>query len=178
MGCMSRQRGISLIEVLVATLIFSIGLIGLAGLMVMATRSNHGAYLRTQVIFLANNMANRMSANSVGVWSGKYNSSGYPLAVASVDCSTTACNATSLAARDQQMWSSQLRAFLPNPQATITCGGTTSAGYNPTAQINFRPPYGGNCNMQIQWSERSAGDQASQSNAAAQIQTFTWEFQP
>jgi type IV pilus assembly protein PilV len=178
MQALSRQRGISLIEVLIATLIFSIGLIGLAGLMVMATRSNHAAYLRTQVIFLANNMANRMSANPVGVWNGKYNGSGYPLAATSVDCSTTACDAASLAARDQQMWSSQLRVFLPNPQATITCGDITSAGYNPSAQINFRPPYGGNCNMTIQWSERSAGDQANESNAAAQLQTFTWEFQP
>ncbi len=44
----SRQRGVSLIEVLMAVLIFSIGLIGLAGLMVISTRSNHSAYLRTQ----------------------------------------------------------------------------------------------------------------------------------
>jgi type IV pilus assembly protein PilV len=178
MQILSRQRGISLIEVLVATLIFSIGLIGLAGLMVMATRSNHAAYLRTQVIFLANNMANRMSANPMGVWGGKYNGSAYPVAVTPVDCSTTACNAATLAAHDQQLWSSQLRVFLPNPHATITCGNLSSAGYDPTQQINFRPPYGGNCNMTIRWSERSTGDLANQSNAAAQLSTFTWEFQP
>ena len=56
-----------------AVLIFSIGLIGLAGLMVMATRSNHTAYLRTQATFLATNMADRMRANPVAVWSNAYN---------------------------------------------------------------------------------------------------------
>ena len=60
MQVLSRQRGISLIEVMMSVLIFSIGLIGLAGLMVMSTRSNHSAYLRTQATFLANNMVDQI----------------------------------------------------------------------------------------------------------------------
>jgi type IV pilus assembly protein PilV len=72
------QRGITLIEVLVAVLIFSIGLLGVAGLLVMSVRSNHAAYLRTQVTFLAQSMADRMQANPIGVWSGDYNGR-YPI---------------------------------------------------------------------------------------------------
>src|SRR6185312_8271860 len=86
MQVLSRQRGVSLIEVMMAVLIFSIGLIGLATLMVMATRSNHAAYLRTQVVFLANSMAGRMSANPVGVWKGDYNSTTYPVSSSSIGC--------------------------------------------------------------------------------------------
>ena len=178
MQVLSRQRGVSLIEVMMAVLIFSIGLLGLAGLMVMATRSNHAAYLRTQVIFLANNMANRMSGNPAGVWNGNYNSTAYPVAAASAGCgSGAACSPADLATHDQQMWSSQLRTFLPNPTAKITCTGTGTVGYNPTAQINLRPPYGGTCSMTIQWAEVATGDQTTQA-APANPQIFAWKFQP
>ena len=177
MQVLSRQRGVSLIEVMMAVLIFSIGLIGLAGLMVMSTRSNHAAYLRTQVTFLANNMADRMSANPTAVWQGTYNANNYPISASTAannDCSS-ACSPAALAQADQRKWSSQLRTFLPSPSAKIACGGVTTAGYDPTSQINFRPPYGGTCKMTIQWSERGAGDK---NNRASNPQTFVWEFQP
>ncbi len=176
MQVLSRQRGVSLIEVMMAVLIFSIGLIGLAGLLVVATRSNHTAYLRTQVTFLASNMANRMSANPAGVWRGSYNSTAYPVTASTVGCGSGAgCSPADLATHDQQLWSSQLRTFLPNPTASIACGGLTSAGYDPTSQLNMRPPYGGNCEMTIKWNERGAGDKA---NRGIATQTFKWEFQP
>lgn len=171
----SRQRGVSLIEVMMAVLIFSIGLIGLAGLMVMATRSNHAAYLRTQVVFLANTMANRMSANPAGIWNGSYNLT-YPVAAAAPGCgSGSPCDPAGLASHDAQLWSTQLQTFLPNPSATIACSGVGSAGYNPSGQLNRRPPYGGTCSMTISWSERAAGDQT---HSDSTTQTFAWEFQP
>ena len=80
----SCQRGITLIEVLVALLIFSVGLIGLAGLMTMAMRANQVAYQRTQVTFLADGMAERMRANALGVWRGSYSSKEYPSPVAPI----------------------------------------------------------------------------------------------
>ena len=176
MQVLLRQRGVSLIEVMMAVLIFSIGLLGLASLMVMATRSNHAAYLRTQVTFLANSMAGRMSANPVGVWNGDYNNSAYPVSSTSVGCGFgAACSPAALATHDQRLWSSQLRTFLPNPVATIACTGVGSAGYDPTSQLAMRPPYGGNCQMTIKWNEQQAGDKTHSSSAQ---QTFTWEFQP
>jgi len=172
----SRQRGTSLIEVMMAVLVFSIGLIGLAGLMVMAARSSHAAYLRTQVTFLASNMANRMSANSTGVWKGSYNSADYPTTVTGDDCGDgAACDSAALAAHDQKLWSSQLTTFLPNPKATIQCSGVDSVVFDPTQQLNRRPPYGGNCVMTISWIEQGAGDESHRGNVT---QTFAWEFQP
>lgn len=171
-----RQGGVSLIEVLVAVLVFSIGLIGLAGLIVMSTRSTHVGYLRTQVTFLANNMAERMSANSAAVWAGNYNLT-YPVAAAPAGCDTpaTACIAADLATHDAQIWSTQLIAFLPSPTATIACTGVTSVTYNPSGNLPQRPPYGGNCVMTVSWTERGAGDQ---NNQGATPQLFTWNFQP
>lgn len=128
----SRQRGVSLIEVLVAVMIFSIGLVGLAGLLIMATRSNQAAYLRTQVTFLAHNMADRMSANPMAVWDGSYNSTGYPVATTvTTKCDNSSpCTPDNLATHDMQMWSSQLAAFLPNATAKIKCDNS-AAGFAP-----------------------------------------------
>jgi len=176
MQVLSRQRGISLIEVMMAVLIFSIGLIGLASLMVMATRSNHAAYVRTQAVFLANSMAARMSANPIGVWSGNYNSTAYPVSSSSIGCgSGAACDAAELATHDQRLWSSQLKTFLPNPSASIQCGGVGTAGYDPTSQLSMRPPYGGTCAMTITWNEQGAGDR---DNRDSEAKSFSWEFQP
>lgn len=170
-----RQRGVSLIEVLIAVLIFSIGLIGLAGLMVVSTRSNHVAYLRTQVTFLANNMAERMSANPTGVWAGNYNST-YPVSAGSIGCDASSpCSAAQVAAHDQQVWSRQLSTFLPRPSATIACTGVGSVAFNPSGYIQQRPPYGGNCAMTIKWTERPA---AGQTDSDSSTRTFAWNFQP
>lgn len=169
----SQQRGITLIEILIAVLVFSLGLIGVAGLLVMATGANHGGYLRTQVTYLAQNMADRMSANPIGVWDDKYNSDSYPLSV-SQDCST-GCSPAQLAVHDQEMWSSQLETFLPNAKASIQCTAA-KAGFLPQgAQLGMRPPYGGTCHMTIEWTERGSGAESDRESAP---QTFAWEFQP
>jgi type IV pilus assembly protein PilV len=176
MRVLSRQRGVSLIEVLMAVLIFSIGLIGLAGLMVMATRSNHTAYLRTQATFLATNMADRMRSNPVAVWNNAYNKTLPTTATQTCDQGTP-CNPAQLATHDLQMWNDQLQTFLPNPSATITCT-SAQTGYTPVGtQVGMRPPYGGTCAMSITWDERGiAGDVATSGDTAPQ--TFNWEFQP
>jgi type IV pilus assembly protein PilV len=184
------QRGVSLIEVLVAVLIFSVGMIGVAGLLIMATRSNHTAYLRTQAAFLAGNMVDRMSANPVGVWMGSYDSTGYPVSASTAannDCST-GCTPDALAQSDQRAWSRQLQTFLPQASARISCD-KSNAGYTPATwvppssstspsapvatpgQIGMRPPYGGTCSMHITWYEQDSPNSTSQ-------QTFDWEFQP
>jgi len=58
-----RQSGFTLLEVLVAILVLSIGLLGLAGLMASSIRNNHSAYQRTQATWLAYDMIDRMRVN-------------------------------------------------------------------------------------------------------------------
>ena len=164
------SRGVSLIEVLVAMLVFSLGLIGAAALLAMAARSDHAAFVRTQVTFLAQSMAERMRANLVGVWNGDYNGR-YPDA-SEQDCAA-GCTPSQLARHDRQRWNSQLASLLP-PGATgrIQCEPQGGLPAPAPAQVLLRPPYGGQCSMTLTWIERSALD------ARAAPQTFAWEFQP
>ncbi len=56
------QEGATLIEVLIAIVVLSIGLLGLAGLQATSVQSNHSAYQRSQATLLGYDLADRMRA--------------------------------------------------------------------------------------------------------------------
>lgn len=58
-----RQRGSSLIEVLVTLLILMLGLLGLVGLMVTSQRSQLESYQRVQAMLILQDMVNRINTN-------------------------------------------------------------------------------------------------------------------
>lgn len=60
---MNNERGFSIIEVMVAIVIMSVGLIGLAGLQARAITAQKEAYQRSQALILARDMADRILAN-------------------------------------------------------------------------------------------------------------------
>ena len=169
------STGFSLIEVLVALLVFSLGLIGLAGLLVMSSQANHGAFIRTQATFLAQNMADRMRANPIGIWQGGYNGSWPTTATAPTCNASSACTPAQIATRDRVQWGDMLAQYLPNDSnlaATLTCTpqplGLTMSNY-----YQVQPPFNGSCTMNITWTERSLAIGGSPSP-----QTFAWTFQP
>lgn len=176
-----KPRGMSLVEVLIAVLIFSLGMVGLGGLLIFAIQANHMAFLQTQVTFLAHSMADRMGANPMGMWNGYYNNNHYPLPNAAVDCGA-GCTPSELAAYDQQVWSTQLKTFLPydgNLNATINCL-STGLSYTPAGtQMTYRPPYGGQCTMTVQWTDSGTGNNGNgNGTGSGTMQTFAWVFQP
>lgn len=60
---MYQHSGFTLLEVLIALLVFSIGLIGLAGMQVAGLKLGHDSALRSSAIILAGDIADRMRAN-------------------------------------------------------------------------------------------------------------------
>ncbi len=64
--------GFTLIEILIALVIFSIGLLGLAGMQLRGSEGTNMAYFRSQATLIANDMAERMHANRAGVDAGAY----------------------------------------------------------------------------------------------------------
>lgn len=57
------QRGVTLIEVMIAVLVFAIGLLGIAALQAVSLQSGQGAYYRTQAINLAYEVADFARVN-------------------------------------------------------------------------------------------------------------------
>ena len=55
---------------MIAVFVLAIGLLGMAGLQMTSLKNNHSAYLRTQAVEYAYDIADRMRANSVGLTSG------------------------------------------------------------------------------------------------------------
>jgi type IV pilus assembly protein PilV len=66
-------RGFTLVEVLVAMVVLSVGLLGIAGLQITSLKANHGSATRTQAVYLAYDIIDRMRANSAAVTKSAYN---------------------------------------------------------------------------------------------------------
>ncbi len=63
-----REAGFTLIEILIALVIFSIGLLGLAGMQLRGAEGTNMAYFRSQATLIANDMAERLHANQGGAY--------------------------------------------------------------------------------------------------------------
>lgn len=123
----NKNRGFSLIEVMIALLVLSIGLLGIAGMQLTGLRENQNAQYRTQAIYLANDMADRMRANPSGVAAGNYNaidSTGNVAYDIEPTCEAT-CNAAEIANIDAYEWISpnvptSIKNTLPLGEGLIT----------------------------------------------------------
>ena len=67
------QCGVTLIEVLVTLLLVSIGLVGSLALQARAMQDNQSAYLRSQAVHMATDIADRIRLNPVAAKADKYN---------------------------------------------------------------------------------------------------------
>jgi len=102
-------RGFTLLEVLIAIVIFSIGLFGIAGLQASGMRFTQGSQLRLVAVSQAEAIADRMRANPAGVVEGHYNLEGETLGGSmpvefDKDCSAESCNREELALFDLVTW--------------------------------------------------------------------------
>lgn len=116
------QSGVTLIEVLVALLVLSIGLIGVAALQANALQANHGSQLRSQATNLAYDISDRMRTNRQaalnGDYVGQFNAATCPSSAAEIPNPTG-----SLASRDLTEWQVALACGLPGGRGEISRSG-------------------------------------------------------
>jgi type IV pilus assembly protein PilV len=115
---MPKQKGFTLIEIMVAVVVLAIGLLGLAGLQATSLRFNDSAYQRSQATNLAYDMVDRMRANrQQAVVAGAYD--GQTLENPPPNCAVVALAGT-LAVQDIQAWRNALACTLPLGTGSIT----------------------------------------------------------
>jgi type IV pilus assembly protein PilV len=129
----SRQGGFGLIEVLVALLILSIGLLGMASLQTLSLQQTTGSQARTQAILLAEDLVERIRAN-------RPNRNDYGLAnPAAIACDTKFAIANGGVAEDDlDEWRNALACLLPGGNGEVTVNGdvvTVDITWSPREEI-------------------------------------------
>jgi len=127
-----KQRGFTLLEVLVALIILSIGVLGTAKLQLIGLRGTSDANLQGQATLLANDMAERIRANRQAALVGNYTDLDFStLNCSSVTatCSDTKdtealdCSAIEMARFDGAQWACQISNQIPNATPSLTKAG-------------------------------------------------------
>lgn len=118
-----KANGFTLLEVLIALVIFSFGLLALAALMAKGLQYNTSALHRSYASTQAYDIADRMRANRLGITAGNYDAiSGTGTDPA---CITTGCTPAQMAQYDGWAWNSTNAALLPSGSGSVTTDGTT-----------------------------------------------------
>lgn len=164
---MSIKNGFSMVELLVAVLIFAIGLVGLAGLQLAGLRSNQTAYHRSVATQLAYDMIDRMRSNAAILNSDRLNNTeSYrdvsPATTAAsnpLQCETNLCSPADLAVYDLKRWNTQLAAQLPGGKGIVCLDSTPDIGdsANPTATCDALGGTGKIYAIKIWWDDNRDG---------------------
>jgi len=163
-----RLAGFTLIEVLVAIVIFSIGLLGIASLQVAGLRFAGGSQHRALATMQAQNIMDRMLANSAAVADGDYNITGSMPTSYTTDCDGNNCSSAELATYDLVTWNQSNADALPNGDGIVCLDSTPNDGDSSNwACDNSGDVYA----IKVEWRERIAGDEDTEDAAGAGVLT-------
>ena len=133
------QSGATLIEALVSILLFSLGLLGIAGLQVNALGFQKSSWATNRIAEISNDIGERMRANPAGVELNSYvytanYATGKVATLSSSYCRTTSagatCTGSQIAADDLSQWLTKAQSSLA--QGSVQLTGTAAAGYTVT----------------------------------------------
>jgi len=117
-------RGFTLVEVLVALVVLTIGMLGIAAVYLEGLRSSRMALLRTQGVVLAADMADRIRANRYVVSGAQQYDPAFTAATANDNCDRTTnpastCTPAQMFANDLARWQAEIQARLPGGTGTV-----------------------------------------------------------
>lgn len=139
-------RGVSLIEILVAVLILSVGVLGLAAMQVRSMRATISSEQKTQAVVLAQYLLDLMRVDRSSAVQGLYNTAG---GLAAPICALPAIPAAGAFA------SSELPGWMASVQAGLGPGASTCVAVNCDALAL--------CSVRLQWDDTAAGGLPDQS---------------
>lgn len=144
-----------MIEVLVALVVLSIGLMGMAGIQQTGVRNNHNALLHSQASMLAYEIADFMRGNLGAVRFGRYNTdtantTNPPSCADTAEGSAEDCTTTEMATFHLSVWANHLAAHLPSGTGTIACLDNNTDDFDPCS-------HGSVIKVSVSWIETDIG---------------------
>jgi len=122
----NKNQGYTLIEVLIAVIILSIGLLGIKGIQTKTQQFNREAYFNTQATFFTHDILERARANPKGLNAGFYNN---PSNTEHSTCySVSGCSTQEMAENDMYEWKQVISNTLPGGNAHICIDSTPDDG--------------------------------------------------
>ena len=159
----AKQKGSSMIEILVALVVLTIGLLGIAGMQILSLKNANNAEHRYRASMIAYDMMERMRSNIPGVTADKYSA----ISVGSADSADSAeesvsdcsslCTSSKLAAYDVDMWKQKI-ADLPNGTGKVI---ENAAGFEIT----------------VAWQEQNTNRDQSANGAALIVNEYKLEIE-
>ena len=122
------QNGFGLVEALVALVVVSVGMIGIAVLYGQGLGASRTALYRTQAVILASDMADRIRLNRRA--GAVYQTAGAGANRKCVPPDTDTCNPTLMAENDLWLWNAQIDQLLPAADGEVRYSATSPPSYN------------------------------------------------
>lgn len=138
-------RGFTLVEVLVSLVVLSMGLLGIAKLVLLSSHSNDSAYLRSQATDLAYAMLDDMRGNRGQAMAHAYDVAINTAAGAPGACMGVGCAPAALATYDVNTWLARLAAALPSGTGSVVTTTTVAPA-----------PAGTTAVIVVQWDDAAA----------------------
>lgn len=169
---MLASAGFTLVEVMVALVVITVGLLGMAALQAAALGRTTNARVQSLAALEAQSLVAVMRANSaywqttppagtvtVAATSNGGSVSGGALGTQTGNCQTAQCTPVQMAAYDLKTWGAQLSQVLPGASAAINCDSAA-------------PPV---CTVALTWSQKTAAalNAGTANKAASTTQTLT-----
>lgn len=151
------QTGVGLVEVLVALIILSVGLLGIASLYVTTLQAKTTSLSRMKATYLAQDMADRMRANPSAVndtATGYELASGQGLSQSGEPSCTSPCTPAQIASIDKYQWTKMISDTGSTSNGT-GLPGTVSRSIDITNATLTSPAI---ATIYLKWSEPNGGE--------------------
>lgn len=117
-----KQAGFSLLEVLIATIVLAIGLLGVASLQLSSNAHTEAGLQRSHAAGLAREIFERMRINYVEAKAGNYDIGTLPVLTTDCEGAAVECTPEQIKEHDLRVWSERVTALLPGSDASISTG--------------------------------------------------------
>ncbi|OYT98812.1 MAG: type IV pilus modification protein PilV [Burkholderiales bacterium PBB1] len=163
------QQGFTLVEILVAIVVLSFGVLGVVGMQAAALQSNRAARNQSTAVALGRELADIMRGNKDVALATSTSSNPYLVAnytgtlpTISANCFTAACTSTlAVAQYDMNQWLARVSAALPQARVVVCFDDTPYASSTGLPQWDCTSAANQTLVVKIGWTQKSLDSSAS-----------------